>query len=178
VKRGKKVGRIPLFLNRETYAGDLHASIGTAIENGLENDEYDVFDLDPDYMIPEGSYHESRLIAEDWLFVDEDAEDAIFIQGKSYKPKTELTDSEINQVDAYRSYLSWRAQDIEQMLNGGYVVHARAAGVKDPGEDFAEMEEGIRDAVMSGEELKIYADVYEIEASDKEISGAFQVFSE
>lgn len=174
MRRGRKVDRIPLKINSKTYSGDLHSSIGTAIERGLEQEEYDIFDLNPDYMIPEGSYHEDRLVAEDWLFVDEDARDAIFIQGKSYKENNGLTESDINQVDAYRSYLRWNAQDIREMLDGGFVVHARAAGIRDPGEDFRDMERGIRDAVMNGEELQIYADVYIIEEADKELSRAFE----
>lgn len=163
---------VELYLNEPSYRNSIHDSIGPSIANTLNGnlddldseileEHRDVFGhIEPDTVLSEAAYNEGGLAVEDWILIDEDREEAILIQGKSYPVETH---SQTQQVDGYLSYLRPKKSELYRMLEGNYIVQVNASGISDPGKDFAKLEEGVRQAVRNGDTVKFYADVYEVE---------------
>lgn len=161
---------IVLYLNKDTYRGNIHNSTGPAIVQGLNDDiemdpkhreKYqDVFgNLEPDRFISEGSYGEAGLIAEDFLMVDEDLEKAVLIQSKSYG---ESKEHEKEQIEGYLSYLRGNKEKLFDKVEESYVVRAKASGIETPRTDFPQVENGISQEILENNTVRIYADIQQV----------------
>lgn len=162
---------IALYLNEDTYRGNIHNSTGPAIVHGLNGDidmapgdreQYEkVFGgLEPDHFISEGSYDEQGLIAEDFLMIDKDQERAVLLQSKSYGKDVE---HEVEQIERYLSYLRGNDERLYSKVDGSYIVRARASGIEDPQFDFPQVEDGIGQEIWEDDStVRIYAEISQV----------------
>lgn len=154
---------IPLEITPETYKGTLHNSIGPSIAAGMRDEtsfpSSNYPDFNPDYVSDEKDFYNNGPITEDWLMYDEDADEHILFQGKSYYDKNDFG---INQLVNEALTLRYRNEELYENIKGFFLVSARPSGITEPRTDFGQVEKGIREEIASGGSVRLVADVHEV----------------
>jgi hypothetical protein len=190
VEKTRDLGKIALYLNEDTYRGNIHNSIGPAVVHGIKGNiemaeqherRYDeIFgELDPDRFISEGSYGQQELVAEDFLMIDDEQEQSVVLQSKSYE---DCYQDEVKQIEAYLSYLRGKERLLYDQIDGCFIIKAHAAGIENPQHDFPQVEKGIEQEIWENDRtVTIYADIYQVEPElediKEKVSDAFGIFS-